>query len=830
MESQSNNATIRSRVVIILCALVFLASVWHFASTSAGITGQAPVGAFVLALFTGASDLLLAIAVMISAGGWGYLAFGWLLPRSSPAPAPGEPPDGKGAAPAVATGLVLVTAIALGYWLLSTFLMIVGSLTTGLLHGYIWWPVVGAGIALAAWQGRKGISTLATPRFFDGRFLTWVLLFIAAGAWVAGATMPPGFGLFGDGYDVLLYHLQLPREYLNAQHISTLNHNVYSHYPLGNEMLFLLAMILRGGAYEGMYAAQLTHGLMAVLAAVAIFTALRRDDDRRARFSMILLATTPFVLYLSWLAFSELTEVLYLTLAVLWMRQWIASWGSAIPALSEGSACPALSSGIASPDTNAHGTLSVGVRSACVRCAAIVGLCLGGACCSKYLSVGLIALPVLAVMLALCMVRGRGSADSGAASRDRRIGHVVLAGVLTLAVFSPWLIRNQLAVGNPVFPLASDLLGRGYWSPQEQQRWLDGHGPEKRPPVPPPPGYQPSQTPDRLVGLWIAFMDPQKSLMGQVMVILFLISVATVLAKAPGVGPWDASLLGIFVVQVLVWMFATHEIPARFIVPAIVPMVLLGGGFLSMLSRVKRNPLRPSAAPPASGGAWGLAPAVMLLAIAVLVNLVTMNAAYVLAQNESMVGVIGQRGEDLTMPAGINRLVSDQTKARMPADAKFLLVSTVPMFFPDGSIYATAFDPQPLLTLSHDARTPEALLESLRHRDVDYVMVNWADLLRLGQSYGVPEELSREMYARRAAGLPPGLSQLEQLKPLGLVELVSPVPALRKDSKSPLRFKANGREITWPGYTIYALPWASFKQWPTSQPASRPATHKRERD
>ena len=81
-----------------------------------------------------------------------------------------------------------------------------------------------------------------------------------------------------DNYDVLGYHLQVPREYFEAGQISELPHNCYSYYPLGVEMLFLLAMCLRSGAYEGMYLAKMLHAVFAGLAVAGVFVALNKEN------------------------------------------------------------------------------------------------------------------------------------------------------------------------------------------------------------------------------------------------------------------------------------------------------------------------------------------------------------------------------------------------------------------------------------------------------------------------------------------------------------------------------------------------------------------------
>ena len=136
------------------------------------------------------------------------------------------------------------------------------------------------------------------------------------------------------------------------------------------EMLFLLGMVLRGGPYEGMYLAKFLHGAMGVLAVLAIITTHKRNDSRGGLFSGVLLATAPFMLYLSWLAMVELAMIFYLTLAVLWLREWLndGNW----------------------------------------RVCLCLGTMLGCACAVKYLSVGFILAPVLGAMIVACVVR-RGS-------------------------------------------------------------------------------------------------------------------------------------------------------------------------------------------------------------------------------------------------------------------------------------------------------------------------------------------------------------------------------------------------------------------------------------
>ena len=148
---------------------------------------------------------------------------------------------------------------------------------------------------------------------------------------------------------------------------------------------------------------------------------------------------------------AEPAQLCYMTLGLLWLRRWLARRGA--------------------------------------REAAWVGAMAGAACSAKYLSVGLIAGPLLAVMLIVSL---RRLAD---------LRQVALAAATAAALFAPWLARNVAATGNPVFPLGTSVFGKAHLSDESAQRWRDGHAPGHHDPVPPPPDYQrPGPQPRRCWG------------------------------------------------------------------------------------------------------------------------------------------------------------------------------------------------------------------------------------------------------------------------------------------------------------------------------------------
>ncbi|HOF17497.1 MAG TPA: glycosyltransferase family 39 protein, partial [Phycisphaerae bacterium] len=705
---------------------------------------------FLAKLFIGLTQAAAAGAVVTAAGGFGYLLVGRLGLRSAPA------------------GLRVVTACGLGLWMLATLVLLVGSFTHGLLTSWVWWPIIFVGIVLAAWQARGAVShrnPQTSTGNFDARILVWVLVAAAAGIVLAGAMRPPGYIFTSDSYDVLEYHLQIPREFYESGHIAQLPHNCYSHYPLGVEMLFLLAMILRGGAYEGMYLAGMLHAAFGVLTVAAIFASLRRDDEARGRFAAVLLATTPIVLYMGFLAMVELAMLFYLAVGLLWLREWLreARAGSAVAA----------------------------------------GLMIGGACAAKYLSVGFVAAPLLAVMVL------------AGARNARRLAHAALAAVLALAMFSPWLIRNTAYTGNPVFPLATQWFGRGHWSAQSEQRWLDGHGPQLKPPVPAPPDWTPPKPTSRTAMLWRNFLSVD--LFGPVVMMLAGLGACLVLAEGWRGDRWDGALLSVAAIQVAVWTFATHGMPSRFVMPVVIPIVLLAGGALARLLRLKHNPLKPA---PAGAGeslaAWGRPPAVALFIAAAGVNLVIAFGMY-----RQCTGIV-RGGKYIEIPAvptpgdQIARELPPYSELGMlPEGSRVMLLGEARAFyFPTGTIYATVFDEHPLASAlrRHPDNTP-AVVEQLKAMGVTHLWVNWPEMWRLAHSYGFDATIAGDLSARVAVGRPAGLDALDRLGVRVARQIDIPPPP------GPLA------DADWPSLTLYALPGVPIfppQTQPDTQPALRP--------
>ncbi|MCD4699347.1 MAG: glycosyltransferase family 39 protein [Phycisphaerae bacterium] len=638
------------------------------------------------------TDGIIAMLVLTAAGGFGWAVLRFFRLEQSPTGASRS-----------STLFYRSTAAALGLWMLSTAVLIVGSSLPGTLTMHFWWPVVGAGVILAVVMSRRRFTahrplsagSSRTPiakrtgwQFTTGSLL-WILPAMAGGLWLAGAVMPPGWlgNLTMDSYDVLEYHLQLPREYYHAGQVATLNHNVYSHYPLGTEMLFLLGMCLRGGAYEGMHLAKMIPGLFGVIMVAGVYGGI--GCRTRSRAAVVLLATSPWVIYLSGLAMAETAQFCYLALAMLWLRRWLGK-----PSARE---------------------------------AVIIGAMLGGACAVKYLSVGLVAGPVLAAMLIASVARPR------CPGCRRRITHVILAGGVAVLLFSPWLVRNTAATGNPVFPLAMDLFGQGHFSDESAARWRDGHAPGYHQPVPVPPDYKLPEQQTSRSERFFAFLSGREPYgtqpaIGAGVLALAVITVLAMFLRPRKSQPWEWAILGVLLVQTLVWAFFTRDMPGRFIAPAIVPLSLLAAGGLGRLARAGTLRKAIVVVLLVAAGGWNLASAWSYL----------------------------------------HDPLQHRRWGQVDIPGPTMLIGEVRAFyFPPHSAYATVFDEHPLVGILRRSSSPDEVAEGIRRMGVTHVLVSWVEIDRLTHSYG----WSAEMSAERLRGLFSGWNVVDDLSTLTLYSL-----------------------------------------------------------
>ncbi|HIE44116.1 MAG TPA: phospholipid carrier-dependent glycosyltransferase [Candidatus Omnitrophica bacterium] len=237
-------------------------------------------------------------------------------------------------------------------------------------------------------------------------------------------------------YDALSYHLGVPKIYMKNQGIVYLPYNVYSNFPFNVEMLYAYSILLTGGEVL----AKMIHFLLGVLTSFALYVTGRRYFDYRVGLlSAAIFINIPLVGELSTLCYNDLGLALFVSLAIFAFMNWYSSHD--LPRKQYGISW-LYASGI------------------------FTGLAMG----TKYTGITfLFFFLIIAVAVGSMMSKGR---------RKRTVvKNLAVFVFIAVAVFSPWMIKNLLLSGNPLFPLLYPVFGGGDWTDSHYQRFVNVHLP-----------------------------------------------------------------------------------------------------------------------------------------------------------------------------------------------------------------------------------------------------------------------------------------------------------------------------------------------------------------
>lgn len=525
---------------------------------------------------------------------------------------------------------------------------------------------------------------------------------IALGLLLVASASPPGWlwaSEFG-GFDALSYHLQLPREWLRLGRVTPLDHNVYSYLPSYIESAFLHVGLLAGasnapsgqarldgliaGQGDPLLAAQFLHASLAV-GAGAVVARLSAAIVRRARpdaptalpagASAALVLLTPWTIVTGSLAYNEMAVVL----------------------LGAGA-------GLAAITTN----LRPGVRGA------LTGLLVGVACGAKPTALFLVGAPVGILLVGV--------------SPRRQWGALVAVGAAAgLIAIAPWLIRNALACGNPVFPFAASVFGAGHWSQEQVGRYASAHATTV-------------SALDRLALLILPDSnDPagarHRGLLHPQWGIFFpVLAGAAIVALRARATHIPAALLTLgMIAQLVLWLTLTH-IQSRFLIPVLITGVPLAAVALVAFETPRWRSL---------GRTMGVAALILQGLTALLVFFVHAgghpNAALVGGvpdrTGESFAGWFAQASPQERIDAMAE--VSPEVVANIAypgPEVLYLLGDSTPLYFRAPVIYHTTYDRSPLGEAMRAApRDPDAWTRALRDRGVTLILVNFSELARLSE-------------------------------------------------------------------------------------------------
>ena len=419
----SSNASKRAIALSASIALVFMLIVLSLGNP------DETIDRLIVVLFTTLNSAWLPLVYLIGALGFGRLWGRWITCKWT-----------------AQCSTQWIIELAIGLTITLTLTHALGVL--GLLNPITAWLVTGSGCLLVLVDRAHYRESLAQTFQRIRLSIPGIAFALGSVLVVLMSCIPPGISWdseFGN-YDALSYHLQLPREWLEAGRIWPSEHNVYSFLPSYIESAYLHFAHLAGvehttpGGLSGMLAneARVTMGVhlfsafMLIISALAIGSLAKRtieiympntDPKAPALCAQALMMCTPWLTLVGSLAYNEVGVVL----------------------LGLGALAIALEQSI-HPNTRSM----------------LAAFIVAGACCCKPTALFLLAPAVGVMLLAAIPLR----------QWLKPIALGLFIGLLTL---SPWLIRNQLATGSIVFPQASSVFGIAHWSDSQHAIYSSAH-------------------------------------------------------------------------------------------------------------------------------------------------------------------------------------------------------------------------------------------------------------------------------------------------------------------------------------------------------------------
>jgi hypothetical protein len=237
--------------------------------------------------------------------------------------------------------------------------------------------------------------------------------------------LPIGSALIGalaapTQFDSLCYHLALPAQYIMSGQMFRVPHNFFFAFPQNTEMLFQLGLTI-----DNDILANLIHWAFLPLLALPLHTLAKRyQGERAAWLATLMWCCTPAVMFLATGTYIDLALTFYLFLSIHSIILWYSSrherWLTA--------------SGI------------------------FLGLGIG----TKY-TAALYGIP-----LSLLVIYNL-----------RNLREILVFSFTTIAVFSPWLIKNIVYLGNPIAPWGAGLFASSGITQAQAAIYFDhirGHG------------------------------------------------------------------------------------------------------------------------------------------------------------------------------------------------------------------------------------------------------------------------------------------------------------------------------------------------------------------
>jgi len=591
---------------------------------------------------------------------------------------------------------VLATGVGLATLSLLTLACgLLGMLERRLLIGI---PAAALACELALWWRAKRSSTVdlesssgqPTSSGNSGR----VLLFPLAVIWLIGCVAIlflffqfAGASLPSIDFDVKEYHLQGPREFFEQGRITRLPHNVYTSFPFLTEMLSLAGMVVADDWWWGALVGKSLLAAFAPLTALTLFAAGRRwwSTGTGLAAAMIYL-TIPWTTRVSIIAYTEGGLCFFLAATLLAVSLAVERTRSSEPA---GGAW------------------------------LLAGLLAGSGMACKYTGLVQVVIPAsVALVASIVVARGAWPLEKRTEANRAGLRMAALFGLGVALTIGPWLLKNLVETGNPVYPLGYTLFGGEDWGEPDNIKWRAAHSSSD---------YSPSSLAGGLLDV-VSRNDWQSPLVFGLAPLAVLVSLRR----------RQVACLWLLVAWLFVsWWGLTHRLD-RFWVPILPVVSLLAGIGLTWCQR------------PAW---WRPCAVVVVLGLAYNIAVVTVTSPRSVIGYNAFLGDLdmARKAAATTAPAvgAVNEWLDEQAGVRQHV----LCVGEAQVFdarFPVH--YNTVFDRSLLEEWCGDGRGGLADVKVIRERlvehDVGWVLVNWQEILRYRTTYGYTEFVTPELFGR----------------------------------------------------------------------------------
>lgn len=536
-----------------------------------------------------------------------------------------------------------------GFGLLAAYVFVLASLKLLYL-----WPVAAfllLAAGLGAWQLRA--APLARAEGGPGAFGPFDLAALAALLLalllnLAGALGPEIF------YDALVYHLAVPNYFVIHHGFAPMPYNFYSDLPFTHGMLYAAALLLKGPALAKLinYGA----GLLTVLAVLAF--GARHFTLRAGLWAALIFYTVAHTMFSAWSTGTEALLTLFATLAL-----------------------------YAALNRPAGGARWLWLA------AAFCGLGMG----VKYTGL----FPTLGVML-VCSWQDR---ERPAAALKNLAVFTLIASVFT----GPWLVKNWLYTGNPVFPFALKLFGAGATADPQKLTEFAGQAAQMGP-----------------LSLKSWLLTQWKVTMGRVpnseyFTPLFLALLPTAFLLAAPAGPALAGLWIFFLVSWLGWCGTSTMV--RFLMPAYPAAGLALAAYLFSPGHKELKAVLKAAA---------LAVCLAGLYVAALIF-------YSQGRWRPVAGAVPAEEylahTQPTYPYSCYAAIKYINEKTAPGSRTLMIGDEKSFYFKKDFVVSSVYDRTAIVEYAAASKDGEDLYARLKADGVTHLLLNTADAVRLGRDY-----------------------------------------------------------------------------------------------